>query len=208
MTTGDAVDDRDVFGVLDRQRACREFTDADVADDLVERVLRAATRAPSAENSQPWVFVVVRDAATRGAIGELMRRAWEGGARRHSEGRLAPALLADVDRGATGSLARAPVHVVVGADMQRCLPQTVGSSIFPAVQNLLLAATAHGLGSVLTTLATTQVTEIRRLTNLPATVEIAAVIPLGWPAHPPRPGSRRPLSEVAFRETADHPWSR
>ena len=198
--------EHDLFDVIERQRACRTFTDAEVPDDVVGRVLRAATRAPSAENAQPWVFVVVRDAVTRASIGELMRRAWDGGARRHSEGRLSPALLADVDRGATGSLARAPVHVIVGADLARCLPQTVGSSIFPAVQNLLLAATAEGLGSVLTTLATTQADEIRRLAGLAATIEIVAVVPLGWPARPAAPGTRRPLSEVAFRETTDHPW--
>ncbi|MCU1451859.1 MAG: nitroreductase [Acidimicrobiales bacterium] len=203
---GDAPDVRDVFGVMERQRACREFTEEDVSDELVARVLRAATRAPSAENSQPSVFVVVRDAATRAAIGGLMRRAWEGGARRYSEGRLDPALLADVDRGATETLARAPVHVIVGADLDRCLPQTVGSSVFPAIQNLLLAATAVGLGSVLTTLAVTQAGELRRLTGLDERVEIVAVIPLGWPVRPPRPGVRRPLAEVAFRETADHPW--
>jgi nitroreductase len=98
------------------------------------------------------------------------------------------------------------VHVVVGADLDRGLPQTVGSSLFPAVQNLLLAATALGLGSVLTTLATRQAGEVRRLTGLAESVEIVALIPLGWPVRPPRPGARRPLSEVAFREMADHPW--
>ncbi|MCU1355771.1 MAG: nitroreductase [Acidimicrobiales bacterium] len=195
-----------MFELMERQRACRRFTDADVSDEVVERVLRAATRAPSAENAQPWVFVVVRSASTRAALGEIMRQAWEGGARRFSEGRLAPALLADVDQGATGSLAEAPVHVVVGADLDRCLPQTVGSSIFPAVQNLLLAATDLGLGSVLTTLAATQADEVRRLTGLAPTIDVVALIPLGWPARALGPSSRRPLSEVAFRETADHPW--
>jgi nitroreductase len=202
----EVADDRDLFEVIGRQRACREFSAEPVTDEVVERVLTAATRAPSAENSQPWVFVVIREAATRARLGELMRQVWEGGARQHSEGRLAPALLAEVDRGATGSLAAAPVHVLVGADLTRCLPQTVGSSVFPAVQNLLLAATAVGLGSVLTTLATFQADEVRRLTGLADHIELAALIPLGWPAHPSRPGSRRPLSEVAYRETVNRPW--
>src|SRR4051812_19644453 len=102
----------DVFDAIGGQRAGRPVTDAGVPDDLIAQVLAAATRAPSAENAQPWVFVVVREAATRRALGELKRQAWEGGARRWSEGRLTPGLLADVDRGATGSLAAAPVHVV------------------------------------------------------------------------------------------------
>jgi nitroreductase len=196
----------DVFDAIAGQRACRAFTDADVPDDLVEQVLTAATRAPSAENAQPWVFVVVRNVEARVAIGELMREAWEGGARQHSEGRLSAGLLADVDRGATGGIAGAPVLVVVGADTTRCLPQTVGSSVFPAVQNLLLAATALGLGSALTTLATLDAEAIRRLTALPETVEPVAVVPLGWPAKPLGAGRRRPLSEVAFRDTTEHPW--
>ena len=66
----------DVFEVVHRQRACREFRDDPVSDDVVERVLEAATFAPSAENRQPWVFVVVRDAETRLAIGRIPLRRW------------------------------------------------------------------------------------------------------------------------------------
>ena len=69
----------DLFDVVHRQRACRNFSDEAVDDSLVEKVLDAATFAPSAENRQPWVFVVVRDAAKRSAIGALTRQAWEGG---------------------------------------------------------------------------------------------------------------------------------
>src|SRR5438067_7969080 len=90
----------DFFEVVHRQRACRSFTSEPIDDGLLERVLDAAVHAPSAENRQPWVFVVVRDPETRAAIGDLNRRAWEGGGRAHSEGRLSPALLADVEHGA------------------------------------------------------------------------------------------------------------
>ena len=104
----------------------------------------------------------MRDPVLRDRIGELMRRAWEQHGREHSEGRLSPELLADVDRGATGSISAAPVLVVVAADTARCLPATVPSSIFPALQNLLLAAGALGLGSALTTIATAFADELRR----------------------------------------------
>ena len=70
----------------------------------------------------------------------------------------------------------------------------------------MLAATDLGLGSVLTTLATTQADEVRRLTGLAPSIDVVALIPLGWPARTLGPGSRRPLSEVAFRETADRHW--
>ena len=194
------LEDDGFFDVAGRQRACRTFTDDEVPDELVERVLWAATRAPSAENSQPWVFVVVRSPDTRAEIGRLTRQVWEGGGRAHSEGRLAPGLLADVDHGATGGVSDAPVLVVVGADTERCLPATVGSSIFPAVQNLLLAATAVGLGSALTTLATLLEDDLRQLLDLPGPVVPVAVVPLGWPAARLGPPRRRPLEEVVHVE--------
>ncbi|MGH9031024.1 MAG: nitroreductase family protein, partial [Acidimicrobiia bacterium] len=159
------------FELVRSQRACRSFTDEPVSDELVERVLEAATFAPSAENRQPWVFVVVRDAATRDGIGELTRAAWEAGGRAFAERRLDASLLAEVDRGATGGISAAPVLVVVGADLDRCLEATVASSIFPAVQNLLLAAGALGLGSALTTLTTAHTDELRALVALPDHVQ-------------------------------------
>lgn len=196
----------DFFDVVFRQRACRSFADRPVADALVEQVLRAATHAPSAENRQPWVFVVVRDAARRAAIGDLMRRAWHGGARRHSEARLPPGLFRDVASGADGGVADAPVLVVVGGDAQAALPQTLPSSVYPAVQNLLLAATALGLGSALTTLATAMSDELRAIVGLPAHVIPMAVVPLGWPARPLGPPTREPLSRCTHRETYGCPW--
>jgi nitroreductase len=174
---GDAFRD-----LVTRQRACRAFSDDPVGDDDIERCLAAATYAPSAENKQPWEFVVVRDATRRAAIGELTQRAWREHGRAFSEGRLPPKMLDEVERGATGGIAAAPVLVVVAADTERGLRQTVPSSIFPAVQNLLLMATALGLGSALTTLSVGYADELRALCGLPPAVVPVAVIPLGWPA--------------------------
>ena len=125
------VTDRDLFAVVGRQRACREFSLDPVGDAEIAQLLTAATHAPSAENRQPWEFVVVRDAAAREAIGEITRRAWESHGRAFSEARLSPHLLAEVERGATGGLATAPVTIVVCADTERGLEATVPSSIFP-----------------------------------------------------------------------------
>jgi nitroreductase len=200
------TEERSFFEVVRAQRACRTFRDGPVTDELVERVLEAATFAPSAENTQPWVFVVVRDAAARERIGALTRRAWEGGGRAHSEGRLAPKLLADVERGATGGISAAPVLVVVGADTTRCLDATVASSTFPAVQNLLLAAGALGLGSALTTLTTALAGELRAVVGLPDHVQPVAVVPLGWPARALGPPRREPVAEHAHRERYGAGW--
>ena len=84
--------------VVNRQRACRAFSDAPVSRRRHRAASsNAATYAPSAENRQPWEFVVVRDAGARAAIGDLTRRAWEAHGRAFSETRLEPKLLADVD---------------------------------------------------------------------------------------------------------------
>jgi nitroreductase len=197
----------DFFSVALSQRACRSYTSEPVADELVERCLEAATHAPSAENRQPWVFVVVRDEKVRSAIGELTRRGWREAGRRHSEGRLSPALLADVDHGAEGGVASAPVLVVVCGDSRIGLETTLPSSVYPAVQNLLLAANAVGLGSAMTTLTVAFTAELRDLLDLPDEVRPMAVIPLGWPARPLGRPRRVPVQERTHLDRYGQPWS-
>ncbi len=194
------------FDVVLSQRACRAFRSDDVDDEMVERALTAAVHAPSAENRQPWVFVVVRDATLRAAIGKLTRAAWENGGRTFSESRLDPALLDDVDRGATGGIANAPVIVVVCGDTERGLEQTLASSIYPATQNLLLAANALGLGSALTTLATSAPQELQEILDLPRHVRPLAVVPLGWPARRLGPARRDPVATHTHRDRYGQVW--
>ena len=200
------TEERDFFEVVLSQRACRSFADRPVDDELVARCLTAATHAPSAENLQPWVFVVVRDAAPREAVGDLTRRLWHQAGRPHSEGRLSPAMLAEVERGAEGGIAGAPVLVVVCGDARIGLEPTLPSSVYPAVQNLLLAANACGLGSAMTTLATMAAAELRTLLDLPEEVHPMAVVPLGWPAAPLGPPRRLPLAERAHRDRYGNGW--
>jgi nitroreductase len=196
----------DFFDVVGRQRACREFRPDPVGDELLERCLAAATFAPSAENRQPWVFVVVRDPEARALIGELTRRAWRGGGRQHSEHRLASGLLAEVERGAEGGVAAAPVLVVVCGDTRLGLEVSMPASIFPAVQNLLLAAGALGLGSALTTLPVASGDELRTTLTLPPAVHPLAVVPLGWPARSLGPPRRQAVSDKAHRERYGAGW--
>ena len=194
------------FDVVRNQRACRSFTDEAVDDETLTQVIEAATFAPSAENRQPWVFVVVRDAARRAAIGDLTRRVWEMGGRAHSEGRLSPSLMKDVDAGAAGGVAAAPVLVVVGGDTRLGDRRVIEASVFPAVQNLLLAANAAGLGSALTTLPTVFGEELAAVVGLPPEVVALAVVPLGHPARRLGPPRRQPLSEKAHRDAYGTPW--
>jgi nitroreductase len=187
----------DFFDVVQTQRAARSFLPDDVDDDTVVRILTAATHAPSAENSQPFVFVVVRDHAVRTAIGAITARLWQGGARALEEQRLPPAFLDDVHGGAMGGIAAAPVLVVVFGDTRLAFPQTLDASVFPAVQNLLLAAHALGLGSTLTTLPVVAGDELGALLGLPPEVIPVAVVPLGHLPAPLGPPRRRPLVEKA-----------
>ena len=200
------TDAPDFFTTARTMRAHRAFTDAPVADELVERVLETATYAPSAENTQPWVFVVVRDPATRAAIGEVTKRAWEAGGRDYAQARLDASFFADVDRGATGGVSGAPVLVVVGADRTHCAAPALDASIFPAVQNLLLAAHALGLGSALTTLPTVLGDVLRERVGLPDHVLPVAVVPLGWPARRLGPPRRTPVAEKTYRDRFGTPW--
>ncbi|MDA8355023.1 MAG: nitroreductase family protein [Actinomycetota bacterium] len=194
------------FDVALAQRAVREFSDRPVTDQQVEACLQAATHAPSAENRQPWIFVVVRDASLRGALAELTRRAWLDGAREHSVGRLPERLLDEVDRGARSGIGTAPVIVVACGDTGLGLEQTLAASVYPAVQNVLLAAGALGLGSAMTTLATRYPDELRHLLGLPPTARPMAVVPIGWPKRPPGPPRRLPLADRVHRDQYGHPW--
>ncbi len=198
--------DRSFFDVVLHQRACREFEPRKVDDQLVERCLRAASHAPSAENRQPWVFVVLRDDHLRRQVADLTRRAWREGGRAHSEGRLSAALLDDVDRGAESGMEGAPVLVVVCGDRAIGLETTLPSSVYPATQNLLLAANALGLGSAMTTLATRYSAELAALLALPDSVLPMAVVPLGWPARRLGPPRRLPLVERAHLDRYGRPF--
>ena len=125
-------------------------------------------------------------------MAELATRVWEGGAREHSAKLLDPKILADVDQSTTGGgVAVAPVIIVVCADTTVCHPSAIPASIWPGVQNLLLAATAEGLGSALTTMATL-VPNLREVLAIPDDTEPYAVIPPGRPTRSLGPPSRHP----------------
>jgi nitroreductase len=196
----------DFFEVVHSQRAARTFLTDDVDDADVTRILTAATHAPSAENSQPFVFIVVRDPDTRAAIGDITARLWQGGAKDLEAERLSPTFLRDVDQGAMGGIAHAPVLVVVCGDTRLTYAQAMDASVFPAVQNLLLAAHALGLGSTLTTLPVLGGAELSGLLDLPDEVVPVAVIPIGHLPKPLGPPRRQPLSEKAYLNRYGTPY--
>ena len=98
-----------------------------------------------------------------------------------------------MDHGASGGVAAAPVLVVVCGDTLASHASVLGASIYPATQNLLLAAAGLGLGAALTTLPVSRPGALAALLELPAHVVPMAVVPIGWPAAPlgPPPATRR-----------------
>jgi nitroreductase len=196
------------FAVVTAQRACRRFAPDPVPDDDIARILDAAVHAPSAENLQPWEFVVVTDPERRRAIDELAERLWSGGAREHSVPRLAPALLAEVDAATAAGFGGAPVLIVVAGDgRDGTVRRTLASSVFPAVQNLLLAANALGYGSALTTLTTVAADDLGPLLKLPDGVVPLAVVPVGRAAKPPGPPRRIPARDKTHRDEFGVPFA-
>lgn len=206
MPPGDDAPD----GVIDhllRQRACRAYTADPVPDDDLVAMLEAATHAPSAENRQPWLFVVVRDPTVRRAVDDVARRLWDRGGRDHGRGRLGPRLFAEVEAFVARGHGGAPVAVVAAGDGRDGTPPAVlGSSVFPAVQNLLLAASALGYGSAMTTLAAQDPAALAAALGLPDGVRPFAVVPLGRPAAPLGPPRRRPVGAVAHLDRFGAPF--
>jgi nitroreductase len=204
-------------------RAVRRLRPDPVPEDVLFRVLEAASFAPTGGNVQPWRVVVVRDRAKMARLGELYAERWHAWAQQHR------ALLADAPEEVRASnermiaagdhladhFARVPVLAVFCfnpkqmaiTDLGLDRPSVVGgASVYPAVQNLLLACRAEGLGCVLTTLLCQREAEVRALLAIPDPWGTAAAVPIGWPllrGHGPI--SRRPVAKLAFDDRWGEP---
>jgi nitroreductase len=169
----------------------------------------AAICAPSGGNRQGWSFLVIRDPAKRARLGDLYREAWGelirlpyyARAAKEPTDRPVARMLASA-RHLAEHLGEAPVLILacIALDPGGTPTITTGASIYPAVQNIMLAARALGIGSCLTTIHKFRDAQVKELLGVPADVETAALIPLGYPlgtfGRPPR----RPLREVAFAD--------
>ena len=197
----------DVFEAIGTLRAMRRFSDEPVSDDDLWTIIEAATMAPSGGNRQPWNFVVIRDPETKRRIGEHYRRAWD-----DTYGKLpAPSPSSSASDEGLGRayrsaeylahhLADAPVLIMVTTRGPGFGTSPTGSSIFPAVQNLMLAARALGLGSTITTLHRLYEADVKKLLAIPEDMETMALIPVGHPRGRFGPPRRLPVEEVVFWE--------
>lgn len=195
---------------------CRFYRPDPIPDDVLRRVLDAARWAPTGGNRQGVRFVVVRDAAKRQALRDLYVPLWEQYSSRavSKPGAPLPKLLQNADDMAR-NLHLVPVLLVVCAQTADLMATdrhldrvsvVAGASIYPSVQNLLLAARSEGLGTALTTLLCAVEPKVKELLAIPEGVATAALIPLGYPAKGfPKKLSRRPVEDIAFADTYGAP---
>lgn len=190
----------DAIEAMETCRAIRHLRPDPVSEELLKRVLYAATRAPSPGNSQGWDFVVVRDAETRRRIGDAVGAA------------MLPVLesMPDGDdpsrnrtlrglRHLVAHLGEAPVLIFVCGipNYPAGKPQEeyLWSTLYPAAQNLVVAARSVGLGSTFSQLHRPAEAAVREILGLPDEARIAVTIPLGWPDRPFGPVKREPVEK-------------
>lgn len=222
--------DMNLFDAINTARALRRFKPDPVPDDVITKILEAGIRAPSGSNEQTWLFVVIKDAEQRRKIGEVYRK---GGqilmalyANRvkpeHMDQNQYDKLMASayylIDH-----MADAPVLLLaclqpgqVGAQPAQLPPEAVaamknlarmgGSSIYPAVQNIILACRAYGLGTVLTTIHMFFEDEVKQILSLPPEVQTYALLPIGYPVNKFGPIKRKPVKEVVCLDRYGNPW--
>jgi nitroreductase len=203
----------DLFEIMRTTRSMRRLKSDPVPEALIHKILEAAVCAPSGGNMQRWRFLVIKDAAIKKAVGAYYKRAWdEQVGPRYRAGEPAPGMdrdrflrLLDAAEHLAAHIHDAPVWIVP------CLEggtptRTSGSSIYPAVQNMLLAARALGLGATFTTLYLGFEKEAEAALGLPDGVHSYAIIPVGYPMG--RFGSVRrvALADVVFEDRWGQPY--
>ena len=205
QTTPGSTDSADLFEIIRTTRSMRRLKPDSVPRELIRKILEAGTCAPSGGNMQRWRFLLIADPDVKRKVGALYRRAWdEIVAPRYRSGEPAPGSSRErFDRmlAAAEHLAHhiheAPVWIV--PCLQGASPtRTAGSSIYPAVQNMLLTARALGLGATLTTLYLNFEKEAEAALGLPPDWHSYALIPIGYPI-----GRFGPVRRVALDEVVD-----
>jgi len=205
--TPGATDSAELFEIIRTTRSMRRLKPDSVPRELIRKILEAGTCAPSGGNMQRWRFLLIADPDVKRKVGALYRRAWdEIVAPRYRSGEPAPGSSRErFDRmlAAAEHLAHhiheAPVWIV--PCLQGASPtRTAGSSIYPAVQNMLLAARALGLGATLTTLYLNFEKDAEAALGLPPDWHSYALIPIGYPVGRFGPVRRVALEEVVYED--------
>lgn len=207
-----------LYELMSTQRAIRRLRPDPIPHDVLERIMQAAVWAPSGGNLQPWRMVMVTDPELRATLGGLYARRWEVFAAMYRK-RIAAAPPEEQAKEARTIAAgdhlgnhfgECPVIAIVCFNPDRMAVTDAGldrvsvvggGSVYPAVQNLLLACRAEGVGSVLTTLLCQDEAEVKALLGIPDDWYTAAALPMGYPVGGGYgPIARRPVQDLFFRD--------
>ena len=207
-----------LFDIMNTMRAMRRLKPDPVPDDLIVRILEAGTRAPNGANSQTWHFIVVKDVAIKKAVQVWYKKALDEivGPRYASSAPPAGSTAEKYHRQhlaveyLTEHFHEAPVWIVACIKHDNSLippDRSAGASIYPAVQNMLLAARALGLGANLTTRHLRFEEESEKALKLPEGVHSYAIIPIGYPMGNFGPVGRGDLRDFVSLDRIGQPWS-
>ena len=205
----------DLFEIIHTTRAMRRLKPNPVPDELVRKILEAGVAAANGGNFQRWRFLVIKEPAVKKAVQRVYKRAFdEVVGPRYASSPPPPGITKDkyarqhhAVEYLTEHFHEAPVWIVACLDEGKNTPtRWSGASIYPAVQNMLLAARALGLGSTLTTRHLLFAQEAEAAMGLPEGVHSYAILPIGWPMGNFGPVGRTVLEDVVFSEKWGTPY--
>ena len=200
------------FATVYSARALRRFSEKPVEEDVLFQILDTAIRAPSGGNAQDWRFVVLKERKKKIKMQQWAQEGWSSYQSRFAKTNkeaqdlprekrlpyLAAAHLVE-------HLAEAPVIIVVTGEKDR--HRASGGSTFPAIQNILLAARALGLGGSIFNMPMIRNKEdLSGLLGIPNNYEVVCIVPLGYPTDKHGPLKRKPVHEVVFIDEFGKTW--
>ena len=207
-------DGTELFDIVHTMRAMRRLKPDPVPDELIRKILEAGTCAPNAANTQRWRFLVVKDIEIKKKVQVFYKRALdEIVGPRYASSAPPPGATAEgyhrqhlAVEYLTDHFHEAPVWIVPCIEHGDAEPKRWdGASIYPAVQNMLLAARALGLGATLTTRHLLYEKESEAALGLPPGVHSYAILPIGYPMGNFGPVRRGDLSEFVYLDRWGEP---
>ena len=204
----------DLFEIMQTTRSMRRLKPDPVPDDLICKILEAGACAANGGNTQRWRFLIIKDPKIKQAVQAWYKRAFdEVVGPRYASSAPPPGVSPERYKRQHSAVEyltehyhEAPVWIVACLEDGENPDRTAGSSIYPAVQNMLLATRALGLGTTLTTRHTGYGKEVDAIFGLPPGVHSYAILPIGWPMGRFGPLGRGPLKDVVFQDQWGKPY--
>ena len=200
---GSVYSELEFYETIRRRRSVRHFlTEEKIGDKVVRRLVEAACMAPSAGNSQPWRFIIVRDKELLQRLAKIntqfSRLAWEA-----FDSRTARDVASRGGRWDKSYVTELPVVIVVcyGVGVENIPDELMLASTWCAIENMLLAATAEGLGSCPYTLFKGEEKALKELLKIPDDHRIACIVHVGRTLDTPEPPPRKKAEEIVGYNT-------